>query len=417
MATYPINQIRNQFPALNRTYNGLPAVYFDGPGGSQVVQESIDAIVTYMSNGGANLQGQFPTSRETENYILEAREIVADLLGTRPEEVAFGQNATSLAFSIARAVSNTWNRGDEIVLTEMDHPANIDSWLTVAKEKGVNVRWIKVDSKTCTLDLSNLNSIINEKTRLVAVTLASNAIGTISNIESISPHVKKVNALLALDAVHAVPHFAIDRKKLGADIILCSAYKFFGPHVGIAVIRKELFEGLNTYKVGPSPAKIPDKLETGTQNFSGISAIKPAIEFIEKLGTGSSRRERIISGYERIEKHENQLAHLMRNGLTSIEGVKMFQSTNLIASTPTIAFCIEGISPTDFCRKLAEEYAIFAADGHFYATRLADRLGVLDKGGWIRAGIAPYNTVEEVERFVSAVRQITFNAVMEPQNN
>lgn len=413
MNNYPVNQIRNQFPSLKRTHYGLPAVYFDGPGGSQVVQGSIDAIVTYMSNGGANLHGQFPTSRETENYILEARDIVADLLGARPEEVAFGQNATSLAFSIARAVSETWNPGDEIVLTEMDHPANIDSWLTAAKDKGVNIRWIEVDTETYTLDLSNLDSIINEKTRLVAVTLASNAIGTISNVKKISQHAKKVGAILALDAVHAVPHFAIDREKLGADIILCSAYKFFGPHIGISVIRKELFESLKTYKVGPSPTKIPDKLETGTQNFSGISAIKPAIEFIEKLGDGSSRRERILSGYERIGKYENHLANLIRDGLSNIKGVKIFQAPERIASTPTIAFCVEGISPTDFCRKLAEEYAIFTADGHFYATRLADRLDVLDKGGWIRAGISPYNTIEEVERFISAVKQITLKEVMQ----
>ena len=417
MTSYPINQIRAQFPALNRTYKGLPVVYFDGPGGSQVVQGSIDAIVAYMENGGANLQGQSPTSRETENYIQEAREAVADLLGARPEEVSFGQNATSLAFSIARAVSETWNPGDEIVLTEMDHPANIDSWLTVAQQKGVNVRWIKVDSNTCTLDLSNLDTIINEKTRLVAITLASNAIGTISNVEEVSQRAKKVNALLSIDAVHAVPHFLVDRDELGADIMFCSAYKFFGPHVGISVIRKDIFENLNTYKVAPSPANIPDKLETGTQNFSGISAIKPAIEFIEKLGSGLSRRERICSGYERIEEHENHLADLIRDGLSDIEGVQVFQAPNHIATTPTIAFYIDSIKPTDFCRKMAEEHSIFIADGHFYATRLAARLGVLDKGGWIRAGIAPYNTVEEAKRFVEAVKQVTMASKIETKVN
>lgn len=406
MSNYPIEDIRNQFPALGRTYKEIPAVYFDGPGGSQVVQESIDAIVHYMSNGGANLHGQFPTSHETENYIKDAREIVADLLGALPEEVAFGQNATSLAFTIARAVSKEWNPGDEIVVSEMDHPANIDSWLTAANDKGVKVRWIKVNPETLTLDLSNLNSIINDKTRLVAVTMASNAVGTIPNVGEISKHAKRVNAILAIDAVHAVPHFAVDRDQLGADILLCSAYKFFGPHVGISVIRKELFERLETYKVKPSPNNIPDKLETGTQNFSGISAIRPAVEFIEKLGSGESRRERILSGYLRIEEHENHLADLIREGLSDIEDLKVYQASQDIAKTPTIAFRVDGLSTTEFCKRIAEEYAIFVADGHFYATRLADRLDVLENGGWIRVGIAPYNTVEEVEKFLTAVKQI-----------
>ncbi|MHA6261499.1 cysteine desulfurase-like protein [Sporosarcina sp. CAU 1771] len=417
MTNYPIHQIRAKFPALNRTYKGRPAVYFDGPGGSQVVQGSIDAIVRYMENGGANLHGQSPTSRETEKYIQEAREAVADLLGARSEEVAFGQNATSLVFSIARAIGETWNSGDEIVLTEMDHPANIDSWLTVAEQKGVNVHWIKVDPDTCTLDLTNLDTIINEKTRLVAITLASNAIGTIPNVEEVAWRAKKMNALLSIDAVHAVPHFVVDRDKLGADIIFCSAYKFFGPHVGISVIRKDIFENLDTYKVAPSPATIPDKLETGTQNFSGISAIRPAIEFIENLGSGSSRKERIRSGYERIERHENHLADLIRDGLAAIEDVHVFQAPNHIAKTPTIAFYIDSIQPADFCRQMAEDYSIFVADGHFYATRLADRLGVLEKGGWIRAGIAPYNTVEEAERFVEAVKQVTMAARIETKVN
>lgn len=406
MTNYPIDEIRAQFPALNRVYKELPAVYFDGPGGSQVIQGSIEAIVRYMENGGANLQGQFPTSHETENYIREAREVVADLLGARPEEVSFGQNATSLAFSIARAVGETWNPGDEIVLTEIDHPANIDSWLRVAEQKGVTVRWIEVDTETCTLDYSNLETLINDKTRLVAITLASNAIGTIVNVQEIARLAKKVNALVSLDAVHAVPHFLVDRDELGADILFCSAYKFFGPHVGISVIRKELFEELNTFKVAPSPARIPDKLETGTQNFSGISAIRPAIEFIEKLGTGSTRKERLHSGYARIEEHENHVANLIRKGLSEIEGIHIFQASDGIATTPTIAFYIDTITPMEFCRQMAEEHAIFVADGHFYATRLAARLGVLEKGGWIRAGIAPYNTVEEAERFIEAAKQV-----------
>lgn len=406
MSNYPIQEIRSQFPALNRTYNGFQAVFLDGPGGSQILQQSIDAIVNYMQNGSANLQGQFPTSRETEENIQETREILADLVGAQPAEVAFGQNATSLAFSISRAVSKDWQEGDEIVLSEIDHPANIDPWLSIAKEKKVTVRWLRVDTNTLSLDLSDLQSIINPKTRLVAVTLASNAIGTITNIKEISKQAKKVHALLAVDAVHAVPHFLIDRDEIGADILLCSAYKFFGPHVGIAIIRKLLFEKLETYKVKPSPTYIPDKLETGTQNFPGITGIKPAIEFIEKLGNGHTRRERIASGYRQIEKHENLLASMIHNHFEKLPTITLFQPPVSIEKTPTIAFSIKGISPVDFCKQMAEDYGIFTADGHFYATRLAERLGVLDTGGWIRVGIAPYNTIEEIERFIQATKEI-----------
>jgi cysteine desulfurase family protein (TIGR01976 family) len=406
MTLYPIDQIRNQFPALDRTYNGRSAVYFDGPGGSQVVQGSIDAIVTYMSNGGANLHGQFPSSRETEEYIQQSRESVADLLGAGSEEVAFGQNSTSLAFAIARSLSRDWKEGDEIVLSELDHRCNVDPWLSAAMEKGVKVRWLTVNPETLTLDMTNLDAVINEKTVLVAVTLASNAIGTIPAVDKIVQRAKRMGALVAMDAVHAVPHFAVDREKLGADILLCSAYKFFGPHVGIAVIRKELFETLRPYKLEPAPDYIPDKLETGTQNFSAISAVKPAIEFIESLGSGETRRERILSGYQAIEKHENKLAHLIREGLGNIPGIRIYQAAAEVPKTPTIAFQAEGILPSDFCKVMAEEHGVFVADGHFYATTLAQRLNVMDSGGWIRAGMAPYNTVEEAERFVNAVKII-----------
>ena len=411
MTTFPIDRVREQFPALNRTYKGMPAIYLDGPGGSQMVKSAIDAMVSYMSNGGANLHGQFPTSRETEDHIDQARRMVADLVGARADEVAFGQNSTSLAFSISRALSKQWREGDEIVVSEIDHRANVDPWLTAANDKNLKVRWLKADTEALTLDLTDMEKTINENTRIVAVTLASNAVGTITNIEKIAKQAKKVGAILIVDAVHAVPHFAVDRDQIDADIILCSAYKFFGPHVGIAIIRKELFEKLDAYKLDPAPGNTPDKLETGTQNHEGIAAIKPAIEFIEQLGMGTTRRERIISGYKTIEAHENQLANMIRTGLSSIPIVTLYQSSDEIPKTPTIAFRINGIAPTEFCQRLAEEHAIFIADGNFYASTLADKLNLNDKGGWIRAGLAPYNTVEEVEKFLLAVQQITRSAI------
>ncbi|RXT06482.1 cysteine desulfurase-like protein [Ammoniphilus sp. CFH 90114] len=405
--TFPIQRVRDQFPALRRMYHGKSVGYFDGPGGSQVVKASIDAISAYMMSGGANLHGCFPSSVETEEIILQAKQAVADFVGATPNEVAFGANMTTLALSIARAMGKTWNKGDEIVVTELDHRANVDPWITMAEDKGVTVRWIKVNPDTLTLDESCLESVITEKTKLVAVGLASNAVGTINSISNIAKHAHRMGAVVVVDAVHAAPHLFIDRDELGADILLCSAYKFFGPHVGIAVIKEELFESLLPYKLAPAPAYIPDKLETGTQNHEGIAGIEPAIDFIASLAIeGTTRRERLRSGFEQIEEHEQALARKIRDGLSNIRGIKIFQANESVLKTPTIAFRLEGVSPREICEKLCEEQSIFVADGDFYAMTLAERLGIRENGGWVRAGLAPYNTEEEAERLVHGVRMI-----------
>jgi cysteine desulfurase family protein (TIGR01976 family) len=402
---YPINKIRNQFPALNREFHGRQVVYFDGPGGSQVVKSSIEANTKYMENGGANLHGSFPTSHETEKIIAEAKAIIGDFLNVIPEEVAFGANMTTLTFSIARALGRNWGKGDEIVVTELDHRANVDTWLTMAEDNGLSVRWLKVNPETLTLKLDDLEEVINENTRLVAVGLASNAVGTINDVAAIAKRAEEVGALVAVDAVHAAPHIAIDREQLGVDILLCSAYKFFGPHVGIAAIRKNTFESLDPYKLSPAPAYIPDKLETGTLNHEGIAGIIPAIEFFASLGEGTTRRERILSGLEQIEIYETELANKMRTGLAKIDKVTLYQADLSIPKTPTIAFIIEGYSPQEVCERLSEEHGIFVADGDFYASTLGHILGINESGGWIRAGLAPYNTDDEVERFLNAIRQ------------
>jgi selenocysteine lyase/cysteine desulfurase len=236
---FPIQMVREQFPALKRTHNGREVAYFDGPGGSQVVEASIEAIAGYMRRDGANLHGQFPSSHETEEIIKEAKESLGDLLGAKPKEIALGANTTTLAFAVARALGRSWRPGDEIVVSEIDHKAGADPWITEALDKGVTVRWLKVNPETFTLDLSDLESIINEKTVLVGIALASNAVGTINDVSKISKRAKEVRAAVAVDCVHAVPHIAMDRDKLGADILLCSVYKFFGPHIGVAAIREE----------------------------------------------------------------------------------------------------------------------------------------------------------------------------------
>lgn len=403
---FPVDQVREQFPALTRTYKNKPAVYFDGPGGSQAVRSAIEAIAAYMSRGGANLHGSFPTSRETEEHIWEARQAAADLLGAEPKEVAFGANMTTLTFAIARALGRSWGKDDEIVVTELDHRANVDPWLSVARDLGMSVRWIKVNPETLTLDLSDLNSIITKKTRLAAIGLASNAVGTVNDLRSIAARARETGALVAVDAVHAAPHFSIDRDELGADILLCSSYKFFGPHIGIAVIRSGLFEELTLYKLEPAPSFIPDKLETGTQNHEGIAGIAAAVEFIAELGTGATRRERIVSAFERIEEYENRLAEKLRKEMSGLPGVTLYQAGSSVRKTPTVAFRIEGFTPQYVCEWMAEEHSIFVADGNFYASTLADILGINESGGWIRVGLAPYNTMDEVNRFIEALQQL-----------
>ncbi|WP_088035470.1 cysteine desulfurase-like protein [Evansella clarkii] len=406
LLTFPITKVREQFPALKRTYKEKTVTYLDGPGGTQVVASSVQAIKEYMEKGGANLHGSFPTSYETEEIIADARNIIADLFGVKAREVAFGANMTTLALSVGRALGKTINKGDEIVVTEIDHRANVDPWISMAEDRGATVRWLKVDPESLTLNLDNLHEVINEKTKLVAVGLASNAVGTINNVKRIAERAREAGALTAVDAVHAAPHIAIDRNKLGADILLCSAYKFFGPHVGIAVIKENVFEQLDPFKLQPAPDYLPDKLETGTQNHEGIAGIKPAVEFVEKLGEGADRRERILAGMAIIEEYENSLADKMREGLRTISNVKLYEAAPDVPKTPTIAFTVEGMNSRDVCKRIAEEHGIFTADGHFYATTLAGKLDINDKGGWVRAGLAPYNTAEEVEAFIQAVEGV-----------
>lgn len=395
------------FPSLKRTHNGRTVAYFDGPGGAQTVQTAIDSIVRYMTGGSANLHGHSVTSKETEALLTRSRDAVCTLFNARSlHEVAFGPNASTLMFNVARAIAKTWNPGDEIVVTEMDHFSNVDAWRTAAKDRDVTVKFIPLDTSTITLDLSNLDSIITPKTKLVAVGLASNCVGTIADIKTISAAAKKVGAIVTSDAVHAIPHFHVDMQELGIDMLFASVYKFFGPHVGMAIIRKEIFERLDVYKVEPAPDFIPDKLEMGTQNHEGIPAIVDVIEFLASLGEGDTLDKRLRSGYQAIEAHENALAEKIRKELGGIEAVTLYQAGDDVPKTPTVAFTVKGITPADFCIRMCEDYSIFTADGHFYALRLAEKLGILDSGAFIRVGMAPYNTMEEVERFIEGTKAI-----------
>ena len=407
--TFDVAAVREQFPALARTHNGRRAVYFDGPGGSQVAKPAIEAVSGYMTRGGANLHGPFPTSVETEEILRDTRQAMADLLGTEPEEIAFGANMTTLTFAISRSLARTWDEDSEIVVTELDHRANVDPWLLAAAERGATVRWVRVNPETLTLEQDDIERVVTDRTKLVAVGLASNAVGTVNDVAAIAELAHEAGAFVAVDAVHAAPHIPVDRDGVGADILTCSAYKFFGPHVGVSAVKRDLLETLAAYKVEPAPDYIPDKLETGTQNHEGIAGVKGAIDFIASLAEGSSQRERLLSGMRAIEEYEAELAEQFRAALREIPGIRLYAAPDGVRKTPTIAFRLDGHSPPEVTERMVDD-GFFVADGHFYASTLARKLAIFDSGGWVRAGLAPYNTAQEVEAFIGSLLRFTGKA-------
>lgn len=399
---FPIDQVRERFPALSREDNGKKVIYFDGPGGTQMVDHAIESIYRYIRNGMANLHGTFNTSADTDTMLDKAREAVADLLGCQANEVAFGANMTTHAFAIARSLTDFIKEGDEIVVTELDHRANVDPWVTLARDCGATVKFIKLNPRSFTLELDDLEEIITEKTKLVAAGMSSNVTGTVTDLQPIIERAKEVGALSVVDAVHGVPHLCIDVQELGCDILLCSAYKFFGPHVGIAVVRESLFEKLPVYKLKPAPAEIPYKLETGTQNHEGIAGLMGAIQFIEELGYGETRRDRLLTGMETIDDYENELAAEVESFLRSLPEVTLYRAASG-RRTPTFAFTIEGHHSRDVTAWLSENYNMCVADGDFYASTMAEVLGVYPTGGWVRIGLAPYNSIEEIQQLKEAL--------------
>lgn len=406
ISDYPINQIREEFPALQRIEQDHFVGYFDGPGGTQVAKSVIEAMATFMKNGVSNLGGSYPTALETAFLVDEAREHAAILLGTNKENIAFGANMTTLTFQVSRALSENWEHsGGNIVITEMDHHANIDPWVTAAQTKNVTVHTLEVNRETKTLDIHHLDEMINDETRLVAIGLASNAIGTINDIIPVIRRAKEVGALVVVDGVHAVPHFAVNFKALGADFLFCSAYKFFGPHVGIVAIDEKVFTDLTPFKLQPAPNEAPEKLETGTLNFEGLVGVTEAIRFLASIGEGNLLRERLISAYKKMTEYEEYLADHLREGLASLKHVTLHQAGDDVFKTPTIAFTVNGMEAKLVCHHLAQNHALHLEYGDFYAMTLVEKLNIKN-GGLVRAGIAPYNTLEEIDRLIQAVAEL-----------
>jgi cysteine desulfurase family protein (TIGR01976 family) len=418
---YPVDHIRSQFPAL-----ASGAVFFDGPGGTQVPQAVIDAVAQYYRQANANEHGLFATSRRSDEIVACGRQAMADFINARSAaEIIFGANMTTLTLHLARALARTLKPGDEVVVTRLDHDANIAPWLFL-QECGAVVRWLEIDPEDCTLKLDGLEKTINQKTRIVAVGHASNAFGTINNVAKIIAAAKKVGALTFIDAVHYAPHRAIDVQLLDCDFLACSPYKFYGPHSGVLYGKREMLERLQPYKVRPASDSIPDCFETGTKNHEGIAGVGAAVDFLAALGRDSGpdhapsletyaagRRRWLKQALAAIAAHETRLFSRMLSGLLEIGGLRVYGITDpkrFSERTPTVCFTLPGMTPAAVAEKLGAA-GIYVWEGNYYAWEPMKSLGLEEKGGAVRAGLCLYNTDDEVDRFLEVLRRIIRGAI------
>jgi len=398
-----VKEIRSQFPALKRVHNGQPVAYFDGPGGTQVPTSVVEAMKDYLFNHNANTHWEYPSSHETDEIIDESRKTLAEFLNASPDEIAFGQNMTSLTFHLARALGRRFEPGDEIVVTELDHHANSDTWRSLERERGVVIRVLPMNVETGQLEFQMLGDLLNKCTKVVAIGAASNILGTINEFEKACSMAKDVGALSFVDAVHYAAHELIDVKAIDCDFLACSAYKFYGPHIGILWGRKELLEEIDFPKIRPAPDYSPELVETGTQNHEGIAGAAAAVNFIGSLADGGSRRERLASAFDELHRRQHEMFKVMWDGLSSIDGVTVHGPSPNQPRTSTVSFTADDHDSASVARKLAER-GLFLSDGDFYALTVVERLG---HGGLVRAGLACYSTMDEVERLLDVVRAIT----------
>ncbi len=406
---FDVEEVRRQFPALREQFDGRPAVFFDNPGGTQAHGSVIEAMVDYLTRRNSNTHGQFETSRRTDAVIEGAHGAVADLLGCEADEVVFGNNMTSLAFHVSRSLSGELGPGDEVLVTRLDHDANVMPWALAAEERGARVRWADVDVESGTLDMEDVRRQITAETKLVAVGYASNATGTVNDVGTIMGWAGEAGALTFVDAVQYAPHGLIDVKALGCDFLACSSYKFFGPHSGQLYGKREQLERLEAYRVRPAGDRPPDKWETGTQNHEGLAGVTAAIDYLAGLGVeygtvgpAESRRRKLEAAWQVIGAYERMLTERLIEGLLSVPGIRIYGLTeraDMGRRVATVALRKRGTTPAQLARALAEEN-IFAWDGNFYALSVSERMGVEGSGGWLRLGLAHYNTVDEIERCV-----------------
>jgi cysteine desulfurase family protein (TIGR01976 family) len=412
MTEFPIAAIRDQFPALALTDAGKARIYLDNPAGTQVPQRVIDRITGTLLRANANLGGDFVTSVAAEQVIADARQAMADMLNASPDEIVFGANMTTLTLHMSRALAARFRPGDEIVLSRMDHDANVTPWVLMARDRGLTVRWIDFDPEACEFPEDALDRALTDRTRLVAVGYASNCLGTINDVGAMARKAHAAGALMFVDAVQLAPHRPIDVAALECDLLVCSAYKFFGPHVGVLWGRRDLLADVTPYKVRPAPDSGPDKFETGTQNHEGIAGVAGAVEYFKAVATelapaeviaahaGKREGVRLVHGaLDWLARHEDGLTRRLLDGLETLPGVRVHGVTSrnrLDRRVPTVSITAAGHDPADLARRLAEEN-IFLWAGHNYALEPIARLGLTDRGGVLRIGIAHYNTAAEVD--------------------
>ncbi len=411
MAVPGLEEIRAQFPALQRVHGGHRVAYFDGPGGTQVPVTVVDAMRDYLLHHNANSHWAYPTSVETDRIIDAARAASADLLNANPNEVAFGANMTTLTFALSRALAPTIEPGDEIVVTELDHHANVAPWTRLADERGAVIRMVRMRTSDFSLDWSDLERKIGARTKLLAIGAASNALGSVTNVRSAAALAHARGAKVFVDAVAYVPHAPIDVRALDCDFLACSPFKFYGPHLGILYGKHELLAKLDVAKLAPAPAHAPDRWETGTLNFEALAGTTAAIDFLASLGgsdgAGDSRRTKLVRAYAAIHARSEPLFASLWDGLAAIPGVALYGVPPSDAPrTPTVSFTVKGIDSRTVATRLADEAGVFASNGNFYAATIAERLEIAGSG-WVRAGLACYTTREEIDRLVTAVRAIS----------
>lgn len=412
---FDVHAIRREFPALRELFNGKPGVFFDNPGGTQVPQRVIDAITDYMIRRNANVGGGFETSRRTDETIGQAREAAADLLGAETDEVVFGNNMTSLAFQLSRALQSEFGPGDEIVLTRLDHAANVSPWQLLGRDTGATVHFVDVDMESCTLDMEHMRSLINPRTKLVAVGYASNAAGTINDVQAAINLAKEHEAYTFIDAVQYAPHGLIDVKALDCDFLACSAYKFYGPHVGLLYGKRAHMNRLPKYQVRPAKDASPGRWELGTKNHEGLAGTAAAINYLADIGVryggadlNGPRRAKLAAAWQTIHEYEMSLIDSLVSGLQRIPGVRIYGLTapeDYSKRVATVALRKQGATPAQLSQALADEN-IFAWDGNFYAVELTERLGVEPSGGLLRVGLAHYNTVAEIHHFLEVIERV-----------
>jgi cysteine desulfurase family protein (TIGR01976 family) len=400
--------VRSQFPSLAQRVNGHPVAFLDGPGGTQVPQRVIDAISDYLRTSNANTCGAYTTSRRTDEVIAGARAAMADFLGCDADEVVFGPNMTSLTFAMSRAIGRELGPGDEILLTHLDHSANVSPWQAL-EERGVKIQFADMHEGDCTLDLEDLASKITPRTKVVAVGYASNAVGTINDVKTIIRLAHDAGALAYIDAVHYAPHGPIEVRELDCDFLACSTYKFFGPHMGALYGKREHLARLTPYKVRANTNAVPQRWEYGTLNHECIAGITACVDYLAELGrrseSVSGRRQAILAAYRAIQQHERGLTNKMLRGLSGIPGLRLYgisDPARLESRCPTFAVRIEGHTPLELATRLGER-GIFTWDGNYYAINLTERLGVEKDGGFLRIGLVHYNTEKEVDRVLEVL--------------